>query len=80
MITISGSGGLPDGIIANLVFKVIKEFTFEEVGTDEHLITLDNSVSAWDTDEKEITDVMGEPGGIDLAYAPVVFACLFYMH
>ncbi len=79
-ITISGSGGLPDGIIANLVFKVIKEFTFEEVGTDEHLITLDNSVSAWDTDEKEITDVMGEPGGIDLAYAPVVFACLFYMH
>ena len=80
MIMISGSGGLPDGIIANLVFKVIKEFTFEEVGTDEHLITLDNSVSAWDTDEKEITDVMGEPGGIDLAYAPVVFACLFYMH
>jgi hypothetical protein len=79
-ITISGSGGLPDGIIANLVFKVIKEFTFEEVGTDEHLITLDNAVSAWDTDEKEITDVMGEPGGIDLAYAPVVFACLFYMH
>jgi len=79
-ITISGSGGLPDGIIANLVFKVIKEFTFEEVGTDEHLITLDNSVSAWDTDEKEITDVLGEPGGIDLAYAPVVFACLFYMH
>ncbi len=79
-ITISGSGGLPDGIIANLVFKVIKEFTFEEVGTDEHLITLDNSVSAWDTDEKEITDVMGEPGGIDLAYAPVGFACLFYMH
>ncbi len=79
-ITISGTGGLPDGIIANLVFKVIKEFTFEEVGTDEHLITLDNSVLAWTTDEKEITDVMGEPGGIDLAYAPVVFACLFYMH
>ncbi len=50
------------------------------MGTDEHLITLDNSVSAWATDEKEITDVMGEPGGIDLAYAPVVFACLFYMH
>ncbi len=80
MITISSNDGLPDGIIANLVFKVTKEFTFEEVGTDEHLITLDNSVSAWATDEKEITDVMGEPGGIDLAYAPVVFACLFYMH
>jgi len=79
-ITISSNSGLPDGIIANLVFKVIKEFTFEEVGTDEHLITLDNSISAWATDEKEITDVMGEPGGIDLAYAPVVFACLFYMH
>jgi len=79
-ITISNDKGLPDGIIANLVFKVTKEFTFEEVGTDEHLITLDNSVSAWATDEKEITDVMGEPGGIDLAYAPVVFACLFYMH
>lgn len=79
-ITISSNGGLPDGIIANLVFKVTKEFTFEEVGTDEHLITLDNSVSAWATDEKEITGVMGEPGGIDLAYAPVVFACLFYMH
>ena len=79
-ITISNDKGLPDGIIANLVFKITKEFTFEEVGTDEHLITLDNSVSAWATDEKEITDVMGEPGGIDLAYAPVVFACLFYMH
>jgi hypothetical protein len=79
-ITISGGGGLPDGIIANLVFKVTKEFTFEEVGTEEHLITLDNSVSAWATDDKEITDVMGEPGGIDLAYAPVVFACFFYMH
>jgi len=79
-ITISNNNGLPDGIIANLVFKVTKEFTFEEVGTDEHLITLDNSVSAWATDETEITDVLGEPGGIDLAYAPVVFACLFYMH
>ncbi len=79
-ITISNDKGLPDGIIANLVFKITKEFTFEEVGTDEHLITLDNSVSAWATDEKEITGVMGEPGGIDLAYAPVVFACLFYMH
>ncbi len=79
-ITISGNSGLPDGIIANLVFKITKEFTFEEVGTDEHLITLDNLVSAWATDEKEITDVLGEPGGIDLAYAPVVFACLFYMH
>ena len=79
-ITISGSNGLPDGIIANLVFKITKEFTFEEVGTDEHLITLENAVSAWDTDEKEIADVMGEPGGIDLAYAPVVFACFFYMH
>ena len=79
-ITISGNSGLPDGIIANLVFKVTKEFTFEEVGTDEHLITLDNSVSAWATDQKEITDVLGEPGGIDLAYAPVVFACFFYMH
>ncbi len=79
-ITISNNNGLPDGIIANLVFKVTKEFTFEEVGTDEHLITLDNSVLAWATDEKEITDVLGEPGGIDLAYAPVVFACFFYMH
>ena len=79
-VTISGGSGIPDGIIANLVFKVTKEFTLEEVGTEEHLITLNNSVSAWATDEKEITDVMGEPGGIDLAYAPVVFACLFYMH
>lgn len=79
-ITISGSGSLPDGIIANLVFKVTKEFTLEEVGTEEHLITLENSVSAWGTDDTEIADVMGEPGGIDLAYAPVVFACFFYMH
>ncbi len=78
-ITISNSNGLPDGIIANLVFQVTKEFTFEEVGTDEHMITLDNSVSAWATDGKEMTDVLGEAGGIDLAYAPVVFACFFYM-
>ena len=34
-ITIFNNNGLPDGIIANLVFKVTKEFTFEEVGTDE---------------------------------------------
>jgi hypothetical protein len=79
-ITISGNSGLPDGIIANLVFKVTGEFTFEEVGTEEHLITLENSVSAWATDEQEMTNVLGEPGGIDLAYAPVVFACFFYMH
>ncbi len=79
-ITISNNNGLPDGIIANLVFKITKEFTFEEVGTEEHLITLDNSVSAWATDENEIRDVLGEPGGINLAYAPVVFACFFYMH
>ena len=79
-ITISNNNGLPDGIIDNLVFKITKEFTFEEVGTEEHLITLDNSVSAWATDENEIRDVLGEPGGIDLAYAPVVFACFFYMH
>ncbi len=79
-ITISNDKGLPDGIIANLVFKITKEFTFEEVGTDEHLITLENEVSAWSTDEQEIVDVLGEPGGIDLAYAPVVFACFFYMH
>jgi hypothetical protein len=79
-ITISNKNGLPDGIIANLVFKITKEFTFEEVGTEEHLITLYNSVSAWATDENEIRDVLGEPGGIDLAYAPVVFACFFYMH
>ena len=52
----------------------------EEVGTEEHLITLENSVSAWATDEQEMTNVLGEPGGIDLAYAPVVFACFFYMH
>ena len=79
-ITISNKNGLPDGIIANLVFKITKEFTFEEVGTEEHLITLYNSVSAWATDGNEIRDVLGEPGGIDLAYAPVVFACFFYMH
>ena len=79
-ITISNDKGLPDGIIANLVFKITKEFTFEEVGTEEHLITLENEVSAWSTDEQEIVDVLGEPGGIDLAYAPVVFACFFYMH
>ncbi len=79
-ITISNNNGLPDGIIANLVFKITKEFTFEEVGTEEHLITRDNSGSASTTDENEIRDVLGEPGGIDLAYAPVVFACFFYMH
>ena len=79
-ITISNNNGLPEGIIANLVFKVTKEFTFEEVGTEEHLITVENAVSAWDTDEQEISDVLGEPGGIDLAYAPVIFSCFFYMH
>ena len=36
-ITISNTGPLPDGIIANLVFKVTKEFTLEEVGNEEYL-------------------------------------------
>ncbi len=79
-ITIFNNKGLPDGIIANLVFKVIKEFTFEEVGTEEYLITVENAVSAWATDEQEISDVLGEAGIIDLAYAPVIFSCFFYMH
>ena len=79
-VTVSSGSPLPNGIIANLVFKVTKEFTFEEVGTEKHLITLENQVSAWTTDGQEILEVLGEPGGIDLAFAPVVSACLFYMH
>ncbi|MEE2822099.1 MAG: hypothetical protein VYA53_03865 [Acidobacteriota bacterium] len=79
-ITISATGTLPAGIIANLVFKVVKEFTFEEVGNEEHLIPLDNSVVAFTPAGEEIARVSSEPGGVDLAYAPVVFACFFYMH
>ena len=79
-ITISNTGSLPDGIIANLIFKVTKEFTFEEVGNDEHLIPLENQVTVFTPSDEEITQVLSEAGGVDLAYAPVVFACFFYMH
>ena len=79
-VTISNNGPLPDGIIANIVFTVIKEFTLEEVGNEEHLIPLENRVTAFTPDDQEITQVLGETGGIDLAYAPVVFACFFYLH
>lgn len=79
-ITISNTGPLPDGIIANLVFNVTKEFTFEEVGNEEHLIPLNNKVTAFTSDGQEISEVFSEAGGVDLAYAPVVFACFFYMH
>jgi hypothetical protein len=79
-VTISNTGPLPDGIIANIVFTVTKEFTLEEVGNEEHLIPLENSVMAFTPDDQEIAQVLGESGGIDLAYAPVVFACFFYLH
>ncbi len=79
-VTISNTGPLPNGIIANLVFTVTKEFTLEEVGNEEHLIPLENSVMAFTPDDQEISQVLGESGGIDLAYAPVVFACFFYLH
>jgi hypothetical protein len=79
-ITISSAGPLPDGIIANLVFKVIKEFTLEEVGNEEHIILLENQVTVFASSDEEISQVLSEDGGVDLAYAPVVFACFFYMH
>jgi hypothetical protein len=79
-ITISNTGPLPDGIIANLVFKVTQEFTMEEVGNEEHLIPLENRLTAFTPSGEEIAQVLSEAGGVDLAYAPVVFACFFYMH
>jgi hypothetical protein len=79
-ITVSNTGPLPDGIIANLVFTVTKEFTIEEVGNEEHLIVLENGMTAFTPGGDEIAQVLSEAGGVDLAYAPVVFACFFYMH
>jgi hypothetical protein len=79
-ITISNTGPLPDGIIANLVFKVTQEFTMEEVGNEEYLIPLENRLTAFTPSGEEIARVLSEAGGVDLAYAPVVFACFFYMH
>ncbi len=79
-ITVSNTGPLPDGIIANLVFTVTKEFTIEEVGNEEHLIVLENGMTAFTPGGDEIVQVLSDAGGVDLAYAPVVFACFFYMH
>ena len=79
-ITISGKAPLRDGILLNMVFRVIQEFTLDEIGTGEHLIPLENKVTAWTSDEQEIAEVVSEPGEIDLADTPVVFACFFYMH
>jgi len=57
-----------------------KEFSLEDIGAEDLLITLESKTSAWTTDGQEIAQVVSGPGGIDLDYAPVVFACLFYMH
>ena len=79
-IIISSENPLPEGIIGNLVFKVTKEFSLEDIGAEDLLVTLESKTSAWTTDGQEIAQVVSGPGGIDLDYAPVVFACLFYMH
>ena len=79
-IIISSENPLPEGIIGNLVFKVTKEFSLEDIGAEGHLVTLESKTSAWTTDGQEIAQVISGPGVIDLDYAPVVFACLFYMH
>ena len=79
-VRVTLTGPFPAGIIANLVFNVTKEFTLEEVGNEEHLIPLNNQVTAFTSDDQEISEVFSEAGGVDLAYAPVVFACFFYMH
>ena len=79
-IIISSENPLPEGIIGNLVFKVTKEFSPEDIGAEDLLVTLESKTSAWTTDGQEIAQVVSGPGGIDLDYAPVVFACLFYMH
>lgn len=76
-LTVTGNGTLPDGILANVVFKVLKR----PKGDKEPLqMKLDNKAAAWTTDNKEIAIVTGEAGEIDFEYAPVVFACFFYMH
>ena len=79
-IIVSSENPLPEGIIGNLVFKVTRELSPEELGAEGLLVTLESKTSAWTTDGQEIAQVVSGPGGIDLDYAPVVFACLFYMH
>ncbi len=79
-IIISSENPLPEGIIGNLVFKVTRELSPEELGAEGLLVTLESKTSAWTTDGQEIAQVVSGSGTIDLDYAPVVFACLFYMH
>jgi hypothetical protein len=79
-LTLSSSGSIPSGILANLVFQVVKEYGPDELGSEEHLIMLENQVTAWAPGGEQIAGVEVLPGTIDLAYAPVVFACFFYMH
>ncbi len=79
-IIISSENPLPEGIIGNLVFKITKEYSVEDLIAAGHHVTVESKTSAWTTDGQEIAQVVSGPGVIDLDYAPVVFACLFYMH
>ena len=74
----AGKGSIPDGIIANLVFKVISRPSGDNPA--ELKLTLNNKSAAWTVDNSEITVVTSEPGEVDFEYAPVIFSCFFYMH
>jgi hypothetical protein len=79
-LTITGKSPIPDGILANVVFKVVNRPLPGKFPGESLQVKLGNKSAAWTPDSKEIAIVTSEPGEVDFEYAPVVFACFFYMH
>ena len=79
-LTITGKSPIPPGIVANIVFKIINRPLPGKFPGESLKVTLDNKSVAWTSDSKEIAIVTSETGEVDFEYAPVVFACFFYMH
>ncbi|MBI4455915.1 MAG: hypothetical protein HY644_08455 [Acidobacteria bacterium] len=79
-LTITGKEPILDGILCNVIFKVVNRPTGDKFAGEEQKVKLSNKSAAWTIDNKEIAFITSEPGEINFAYAPVVFACFFYMH
>ena len=79
-LTITSKQPILDGILANIVFKVLNRPTGDKFPGEEQKVKLDHKATAWTVDGKEISVVTSEAGEVDFEYAPVVFACFFYMH
>ena len=78
-VTITAKEGesIPQGILADLRFKIS-----EEAPADDTTVPLINQVSAWSNEipPNPIEPIGGENGVVTISANPPVFACFFYMH